>query len=1428
MKNFLIATFIALSTSMFASHISGGQITYQCLGNNVYQVKLTYFWDCAGGFNPGTSQIIDVIGCAGAQDLSLTVNQSSLTPGDGVLAGGLCPTASTLTTCKKRIDYIGTITLPVGCGDWTFSVGSCCRGGNFSNISNGSSASYFHFATLNNTLTACNNSPDIAIEQLPNFCVNQPACFNLGATESDGNTLSYSFISAYETSNTFVTYSGGYTGAVPMTGITIDPNTGQINFTPTTVGDFVVVVQVTEKDANGNIIGTIMRDFQVIVTNCTNQTVTCGQGNITNVTSGTVPGGAANTLQICEGVPFCFDVTFTDPDVSDSIKVSSPNMSTALPGSSMVLTYTPGVTNSIKAHICWTPNPGSAGENTNFVLIVKDNACPVSGTQILNYIIDVLPATNAGPDQTICGPQTATVNAVGSSTIFAWTDLAGNPIAVGPEFSCNPCKNPTIKPSVSTTYVVTNINGGSNCKNKDTLVINVVPDFTLTAGVSIASGCLNSAVQFTSNVAPNTGSYTYTWSPSVPLTSTTTANTSATYSVPGTYNYTLSATSSLGCKKIETNISFVANPVVTPVFTVVPTNTTVCMNTNVPLTINFGAGNPTSCGLATTGCTSPNSIQIGNGTSTNGTTAYPAPYGNWYDSQHFQMLFTATELMSAGITPGKISSLSFNVNSLNNLNNSLKNYTIKLKCTSSTNATTFDMVGLTQVYMNTSQSVVAGWNLHNFAQAYEWDGSSNLLVDVCYDDNGLGFTNNPSSPYTTTAFTSVVWYRQDNTNTCPLTTVTGSSSNRPNVKFGNCLSSADPNSFSYSWIPTTGLNNPAIQSPTTNLISDIIYTVIVTPTAAATCSNVGTTSLTVIAPVMPTITAVGPYCSNAPNFSLTALPAGGTWSVTIATNSLGIFSPSLATIGTNTVTYSYGAVGCKQTTIAIINVEKFVPSTITGSIIPQCNTNPSINLSTALITSTLGAGTWAGNGVTGTTFDPSLAGAGLHTLTYSTNSSPTTSLCPSTSSLVVSVSSIVQPTISPAGPYCDNYGPQTMTVVPTSTAGVWFSSPNTNAISNAGMLNPNIASIGNNTITYTVSSGPCTASTSIIVEIVKFVPATITGSVGPYCIYDAMENLQAIAQNTGGVWSGNGVTDSDFTPSLAGAGTHVITYSTNPLPLGLCPDIQTTSILVNAKPQANALSNQTDGCLPFQVNLFSSTVNTGNATWYFGDGTSMNGLTASHTYTAPGTYSASVSYTDAIGCVNDSAVAYSFTVYANPVASFEPSLFETTVVDAQLQFTNQSSAPDINTYLWNISGLTTYTTTDASYLFTDAGTYLIGLTATSLHNCIDDTVVKIVVKPDVVMYVPNSFTPNGDGLNDEFQIFLPPTGVDYSTFSLSIFDRWGTKVYETNDVFKSWNGRKNNEGDLLKQEVFVWKISFKDAERKPYQKTGHVTLLPQR
>lgn len=1032
------------------------------------------------------------------------------------------------------------------------------------------------------------------------------------------------------------------------------------------------------------------------------------------------------------------------------------------------------------------------------------------------------------------------------------------------------------------------------------------------------------------------------------------------------------------------NTTFTVSPFVYS-YTLTPATSTICSAGNTTLSINFGNTTPSACGLSSSGsCTSPNLVTIGNGTAANSTTGYPAIYSNWYKNARHQILYTASELLAAGILPGKISSLAWNITTINGTT-TYPNFSIKMKCTNINDlgvGTAFDGVGLTQVYFAPSINITTGWNTYNFPTAYEWDGVSNILIDVC-SDLTASYTNNSASPYTPTAFNSVRWFNSDSQPACSNTSSSGYSPNttyRPNIKFGNCGGS-NPAAFTYSWTPSTGLSSTTSYTTIANPLSTTVYSVQVSPIGQTNCMQAQTATVNVTTVGTPTINPVSSICSNASNFTLTATPAGGTWSLTAATSTTGVFTPSLAAVGNNTVTYIYGGAGCMQMTTAIVPVEQYVPSTITGTISPIClpgtnvnlstalttstlgvgvwtgngitgttfdpiaagvgthtltystnsnptatlcpssstiavtvnsaatptitavspvctngsvltltatptggtwfgtgvtsagvftpstavvgsntysytvgastcsatnsttisveqyvpsnitgtlNTicisNPIIDLSTALSTSTLGVGVWSGNGVTGTNFDPVVAGAATHTLTYSTNSLPTTTLCPSQSTIEITVNSVVQPTIAPVSPVCDNFAAQQLASTP--AGGVWSAASVGSDVSTSGLFTPSTSLLGTNKLYYTMTNAPCVKKDSIDITVVHFIPATITGTLGPYCIYDATVSLQPTAQFTGGVWSGNGVTGSSFSPTIAGAGTSVITYSTNPAPAGLCPDIKTLSILVNDKPEANAIPDINAGCNPVTVSYATTNYNTGTGVWNFGDGSlPVSALQTSHTYTAPGTYTATFYYTDAIGCKDTTIANSGITVYALPVASFDPSVIVTTVVDGQVEFTNQSTVLNNNTYTWDIGGLYSSTHVNESYLFANSGQFIVSLFATSSDGCVDDTSVVITVNPDVVLYVPNAFTPGSDGLNDVFQIFLPPTGVDYSTFNLVVYDRWGELIYQTNDVTLSWNGKKNNSGNVLKQDSYVYKITFQDEQKKHYEKLGHVTLL---
>ena len=91
-----------------------------------------------------------------------------------------------------------------------------------------------------------------------------------------------------------------------------------------------------------------------------------------------------------------------------------------------------------------------------------------------------------------------------------------------------------------------------------------------------------------------------------------------------------------------------------------------------------------------------------------------------------------------------------------------------------------------------------------------------------------------------------------------------------------------------------------------------------------------------------------------------------------------------------------------------------------------------------------------------------------------------------------------------------------------------------------------------------------------------------------------------------------------------------------------------------------------------------------------------------------------------------------------------------------------------------------------------------------------------------LFYVPNGFTPDGDGLNDVFRAY--GDGIDLSNYSMQIFDRWGELMFETSNASNGWNG--TYKGKLAEAGTYVWKIIAKeDAGTVIHDNYGNVTLI---
>lgn len=322
-------------------------------------------------------------------------------------------------------------------------------------------------------------------------------------------------------------------------------------------------------------------------------------------------------------------------------------------------------------------------------------------------------------------------------------------------------------------------------------------------------------------------------------------------------------------------------------------------------------------------------------------------------------------------------------------------------------------------------------------------------------------------------------------------------------------------------------------------------------------------------------------------------------------------------------------------------------------------------------------------------------------------------------------------------------------------------------------------------------------------------------------VADICENVAAItltATQIGGTWQGPGITNQSngtFDPAVAGPGTHTITHTVGQT----CPNSETIDITVLDAPTITVNASPDVICNPGEV-LFNATVNpTPSAmTWDYGDASQSNDLISStHEYTSAGTYNVTVSAT-ANGCVTTEIYNGMVTVNPTPTAAFG-------VLSANgrdVKFTNQSTGA--LTYEWIFPRDETSNEVDASHSFPDdALTYDVILVATSDQGCTDSVTQSVTLEEELLFYVPNAFTPNGDQNNNTFQPTMT-SGFEIESYNLKIFNRWGEMLFETTDPQVGWDGTYQNMKSPT--GVYQWVLIFTDVNTdRKYKYDGTMYLL---
>lgn len=263
------------------------------------------------------------------------------------------------------------------------------------------------------------------------------------------------------------------------------------------------------------------------------------------------------------------------------------------------------------------------------------------------------------------------------------------------------------------------------------------------------------------------------------------------------------------------------------------------------------------------------------------------------------------------------------------------------------------------------------------------------------------------------------------------------------------------------------------------------------------------------------------------------------------------------------------------------------------------------------------------------------------------------------------------------------------------------------------------------------------------------------------------------------------------------------------------------TITLLSLPFTSFTADTLSGCSPVMVN-FSHAAAGANCSWNFGDGTTSNDCTPQHVFSEPGCYNISLTVTDANGCTSDTSVNNMICVFAIPVAGFTFGPVDADIFHPEVYFTNLTTGG--SQYTWNFEGGGSSHEINPVYTFpTDSGGhYQVCLNTISNHGCIDSACHVVNIGDQFLLYVPNTFTPDGDGLND---IFLPVLqGEAPLTYELYIFNRWGELIFLSTDKLKGWDG--THKGIISKEDVYVWKLRVrKKMNQDKIERMGHINLL---
>ncbi|MCB0480299.1 MAG: T9SS type A sorting domain-containing protein [Flavobacteriales bacterium] len=862
MKTTLLSLLIALIMipTTYAGHVVGGHLQYKNVSANTFYIEGHVYRDCNGA--AFSSSIITVTAtCTSTLMTSiLTIPhiphiyapQTFGGPYSGITSGSvigqeisdLCdnllnPSSSITSACRTgsassyiSFKYSGTFTL-APCNSWKLVYPIIpCRNIGTSNMS--SSTCPVQQDVLFNSQTYPTNSGVSFYEKsrpIINASIGHNYEYAIGAFDPDGDSLTYTFACPKQASGACMSYTTGYSANQPIPGIKLDSLNGILKFRTTVSAGLLVGIYVNEYDRCSKVLkGKTYREITVISKPSSNQNLPERLSAIENLAGKRVARLDANSISVSERSSFSFTETFIERDTSDTLVLYS-NVTSIFPNATLSETRIPGPTgDTVIANIA-IPKSGLAPGDYPFVIAASDDNCNSIGNLWSSYRIHITPLnylTVDGEEAPIAGATVCNGDTIALESHYGdlstWYALSGDSIqfsgvnqnAWGTTAAGDTNKLIRFLPTQNTTIVCQT--RYPYCPGKyqifwDTLVIKMAKTFHIQTSRDTSLCGIDSAFQL--HCIPDSSfAISYQWTGNAPFSNDTLA--SPTMHFLRKSFLQVKATSADGCvRKDSVKINFHQ---LLGALEIVACNS-ICKGSQSPISLIPKRPDPTSCypkskveGQVNSYFSSKNYANATLMHSNDLWLKYPNVLTSSEFSMKNQLLYRRSELVGMGINSRTIiTKIGFYITQMSGPQ-SIQSYSVSLKNTSDSVLTTWKS-NLCPVAFKSNLPLHVGWNEIELDTQFVYDGTSNLVVQICQENSGP--YSQTAMAYQTTTYNSILGELSANASVCGSQSLSLISSiNRPIINIHG-LVYAHPSQYKVNWVPKSAVTNDNLFSTTT-------------------------------------------------------------------------------------------------------------------------------------------------------------------------------------------------------------------------------------------------------------------------------------------------------------------------------------------------------------------------------------------------------------------------------------------------------------------------------------------------------------------------------------------------------------------------------------------------------------------------------------